>query len=60
MSIKKVHVVFKTHLDVGYTDYAYKVISKYFDDFIPKAIELANIMNLRRKNLHSYGQPVLG
>jgi hypothetical protein len=39
-----VHVIFKTHLDVGFTDYAHKVTARYFEEFIPSAIELARKM----------------
>jgi hypothetical protein len=39
--VEKVHVIFKTHLDVGYTDLASKVEQRYIDNFIPKAIEVA-------------------
>lgn len=44
-SIRKVHVVYKTHLDVGFTDLAKNVIDKYISSFIPKAIELAEKVN---------------
>lgn len=37
---KKMHVVFKTHLDIGFTDLAENVIEGYFNDFIPRALEL--------------------
>jgi hypothetical protein len=40
--IKAVHIVFKTHLDIGFTDTAKNVLDKYVDSFIPKAIELAD------------------
>lgn len=36
-----VHVIFKTHLDIGFTNLAQHVIQQYVDDFIPKAIDLA-------------------
>src|SRR5688500_14361333 len=36
-----VHIVFKTHLDVGFTDYAAKVVEAYFNDFVPRALNLA-------------------
>lgn len=39
--VKQVHVIFKTHLDVGFTDFARNVKRRYFQSFIPKAIELA-------------------
>lgn len=39
--VKTVHLVFKTHLDIGFTDYAHKVLQAYFTDFIPAAIRTA-------------------
>ncbi|MGN0233247.1 MAG: DUF5054 domain-containing protein [Bacteroidaceae bacterium] len=36
--VKKVYVVFKTHLDVGFTDLSSVVTKRYVEDFIPKAI----------------------
>ena len=44
-NIKKVHVIFKTHLDVGFTALAKDVIVNYISSFIPKAIELARKVN---------------
>jgi hypothetical protein len=38
--IEKVHVIFKTHLDIGYTDLAVDVEKTYINNFIPKAIEV--------------------
>lgn len=40
-SVAKVHVIFKTHLDVGFTDYARNVLEKYLKHYIPDAITLA-------------------
>lgn len=40
-NIKTVHVVFKTHLDIGFTNLAHKVIDQYKQEFIPKALSLA-------------------
>ena len=37
--IEVVHLIFKTHLDIGFTDYARNVVWQYFEDFIPRAIE---------------------
>jgi len=34
-------VVFKTHLDIGFTDFARKVVARYMKDYIPGALELA-------------------
>lgn len=36
-----IHLVFKTHLDIGFTDLAAKVIETYLTRFIPQAIALA-------------------
>jgi len=36
-----VHVIFKTHLDVGFTDFAHRVVARYFDTFIPNALQTA-------------------
>ncbi|MFW8053385.1 DUF5054 domain-containing protein [Vagococcus fluvialis] len=35
------YIVYKTHLDIGFTDLAANVIDSYVEDFIPRAIELA-------------------
>lgn len=43
--MKKVIVVSKTHLDLGFTDYAENIRQKYIDKFIPEAIELAEKVN---------------
>ncbi|WP_256760860.1 DUF5054 domain-containing protein [Cohnella sp. WQ 127256] len=39
--IETVHVIFKTHLDIGFTDLAHNVVDQYRYEYIPKAIELA-------------------
>lgn len=41
MDIKKILVVFKTHLDIGFTDFAENVTEKYMNDFIPGAMKVA-------------------
>jgi hypothetical protein len=38
---ENIHLVLKTHLDIGFTHYAEKVVEQYFTQFIPQAIELA-------------------
>lgn len=43
--IKKVHVVFMTHFDMGFTDYAENIVNRYMEEFIPDAIDLAAEMN---------------
>lgn len=47
-SIEKVFVVFKTHLDVGFTDCSSVVTQNYLNKFIPKALEVSG--QLRREN----------
>lgn len=44
MSINRVHVIFKTHLDVGFTDLAHRVVERYLTEFIPQAIQLAQTL----------------
>lgn len=36
-----IHIVHKTHLDVGYTDFAARVLDLYSREFIPKALDVA-------------------
>ena len=43
--MKKVIVVSKTHLDLGFTDYAEVIHRKYIEQFIPQAVELAKKVN---------------
>ncbi len=47
--IKEVYVIFKTHLDIGFTDYAENVVNKYIDEYIPNAIKTG--YELREKNI---------
>jgi hypothetical protein len=42
--IETVHLIFKTHLDIGFTDYARNVVQQYFEDFIPRAIETSRTL----------------
>jgi len=39
--VQKIHLIFKTHLDVGFTDYAAVVLDHYFKNYIPAAIRVA-------------------
>ena len=39
--VQTVHAIFKTHFDLGFTDLASKVVSAYFDDYIPRALQTA-------------------
>jgi hypothetical protein len=43
--VNTVHVVFKTHLDVGFTGFASDVIDAYLNDYIPRAIDLAETLD---------------
>lgn len=40
ISPKEVLVIFKTHLDIGFTNYAENIVSDYLNTYIPKAIEV--------------------
>jgi hypothetical protein len=40
-AVKRVHVIFKTHLDIGFTDLARNVINTYLTEFIPTALTLS-------------------
>ena len=42
--VTKVHVIFKTHLDVGFTAPAAEVIRTYYEQFIPKVLALTEQM----------------
>ena len=38
--ISKVLLLFKTHLDIGFTDYAENVVKQYLDTYMPRAIKI--------------------
>ena len=38
---RQIHLIFKTHLDVGFTDLARVVVQNYFKKYIPAALRLA-------------------
>ena len=40
-SLQTIHLVFKTHLDIGFTGFARDVKEEYFSSFIPAAMDLA-------------------
>ena len=40
MNIKEVFVIFKTHLDIGFTNYAENIVDNYINIFIPNAIKV--------------------
>lgn len=39
MTVKTIHLVFKTHLDIGFTNLAARVRRQYHEHFIPQALE---------------------
>jgi hypothetical protein len=45
--VRKIHLIFKTHLDVGYTDFARDVVRRYFIQYIPRALDVAEEMRER-------------
>ncbi|WP_365789809.1 hypothetical protein, partial [Eubacterium sp.] len=47
--MKKVIVVSKTHLDLGFTDFAENIRKKYLDEFIPNAVKTAESVNTKDK-----------
>ncbi|MNG54141.1 hypothetical protein D3C87_477660 [compost metagenome] len=40
-AVQKVHLIFKTHLDIGFTELSSVVEQRYIHEFIPKAIAVA-------------------
>jgi hypothetical protein len=42
--VKTVYVMYKCHLDVGFTDTAHGVIRTYFDDYLPRAMDTAEAL----------------
>ena len=51
-AVKRVLVMFKCHLDVGFVDTQAHIIQKYFEQYFPKAIETAAAM--RREGADRY------
>lgn len=47
--MKKIHIISKTHLDLGFTDYAAEIEKLYLDDFFPRAAALAEELNTVKK-----------
>ena len=67
--VEKVLVIFKTHLDIGFTDLSSKVEQSYIDYYIPKAIEVARRLregaklsnsDVRRVTSATSGRPAPG
>jgi hypothetical protein len=42
--IETIHLIFKTHLDVGFTDLPHNVVQKYLHEYIPGAIATARAL----------------
>ncbi len=42
--VRRVHLIFKTHLDLGFTDFARIVADRYFEVYIPHALRVAEEM----------------
>jgi len=43
----KIHLIFKTHLDVGFTNFAHAVVDQYMEVYIPAALRLARDLRER-------------
>jgi hypothetical protein len=41
---QNIHLIFKTHLDIGFTDYASVVVNNYFKKYIPASLRVARQM----------------
>lgn len=41
---KEILLIFKTHLDIGFTDYAENIVKNYLEVFIPNAIRVGNAL----------------
>lgn len=39
--VTRIAVVFKTHLDIGFTDFSKKIFRRYIDEYIPTALRMA-------------------
>lgn len=42
--MKEIIVLFKTHLDIGFTDFAHTVMERYMTEYIPRALEVARAL----------------
>jgi hypothetical protein len=51
-SVKRVLVMFKCHFDVGFVDTQTAVVHRYFKEYFPRAMDLAN--QLRQSGGHRY------
>lgn len=39
---KEILLLFKTHLDIGFTDFSANIVKKYIDEYIPRAVALGH------------------
>lgn len=46
--VRRLGLIFKTHLDLGYTDLAENVFRRYMDAFMPKAVQM--VLERRQEN----------
>ena len=53
-SVEKVYVVFKTHLDVGFTDLSSIVTERYMKEFIPKALDVSEKLRVEGNENERY------
>jgi len=49
---RKIHVVFKTHLDIGFTDDSAAIIDGYMNGYLPAAIKLARDLKAKDDGCH--------
>lgn len=47
MEIKKILVLCKTHLDIGFTDFSANVVNSYIENYIPSAVKTAKELKKR-------------
>lgn len=43
--MQRVHIIYKTHLDIGFTDLAHTIEARYLTEFIPAVVDLARRVN---------------
>ena len=48
-SPQKIFVIFKTHLDVGFTDFSEKVVDNYMQNYLPNAMRVAKEMGGKKE-----------
>lgn len=48
---KTIHLVFKTHLDIGFTDLSANIVDEYINNYIPKAISTIKELEQKEEKL---------